>query len=1285
MTAELKQNILTLKINNQPVDALVDTGAAISCISQKELTRVCKNISLTPAKIPCILDVNGGQQKPLGCVSLGLLINRLEVVQTFHVFETLHCKVILGMDFLEEKQAKIDIVNRTLSLYDGMTETALKQPGNNQMALARTVARVSIPAQSECDVPVTNKKISNGTVLVEPVSHLMGTCSVFGARSVDTIAKQRTTVRILNPTNRTITLRPGKVLATIQPLSAADIEKDDQHIKTEANGNISGETVNTCDSGGDRGDEQYIRLAEELDFNFESSDLTPAEKQTFLAFLGRNRDVFAKDLSELGCTDLYQHKIETGDAPAVRQRFYRTNPKQKAEIDRQVEEMLEHDIIQPSSSDWHSPVVLVRKPSGESRFCVDYRGVNRVSRLEVFPLPRLDDMLDSIGESSASYFSVCDMSAGFWQIPLCPSTAHKSAFIIHNGIYEFKRMPFGLANNAMSFQMVMTQVLRGLAWKIAMCYIDDILVFSKNLTDHLAHLQAVFDRLRSANLKLKPSKCRFATREVKYLGNIVTKSGVKVDPAKTKAMTDFPRPKNQHDLRSYLGLCNYYKRYVKGYSTIASPLYHLLKQDVDFTWTDQCEESFQNLKIALTSAPVLAYPDMNKQFILSCDASGTAISYILGQKDSQNREHPIAYGGRALTVSEKKFSISERECLALVEGVRHYRHFLEHQKFVIITDHAALKWLQDLKHSSGRLSRWSMLLQGFQYDVQYKPGIKHQNADALSRRNYPECDTENAENWDLSSLFTTEVSQPAIVTLEYAGQQQVYTTPGEPVPIYSTDKQAADQDQLTTLISDRLQELKDLQSDCPDLTPIKKYLDLGELPADQQRAIRIVAESEQYIVDNGILYHLWDQRARKIPKPLRMKRQLAVPTTLRLEILENCHDSVTGGAHQGFDRTYTTVSSSYYWPRMYTQIKDYVKSCTQCQQAKRPVQPTKAPLHPLPSVATFERWHIDILGPLTKTSDNYQYILLCVDSFSRFVEAFPLKTQEATEVADILYKDIICRYGAMTSLVSDRGTNFMSKVVSELCKVMDIKRLHTSPYHPQTNSTCERFNRTLAQSIRTYIDKEQQNWVQVLPGILMAYRKTESTHSTGYSPFELVFGQTMRAPVDVMFNPQSVQGRTSESASSYFNKLQHQLKVYNEVAKDNVKRSQEHYKEHYDRKAVEPNFNLGQRVWLHNSKIPVGKSAKLHIKWTGPYYICDIGPNHTYMLRHGETHKTIKTLIHANRLKLHCDPDIRDENLIHTKANLRENQTDGVTNPTHTVKDPGPQSDGVTNPTHTVR
>lgn len=359
-------------------------------------------------------------------------------------------------------------------------------------------------------------------------------------------------------------------------------------------------------------------------------------------------------------------------------------------------------------------------------------------------------------------------------------TAHKSAFVTPGGVYQWrKKMPFGLVNSPASFQQLLTKVLAGLTYKMALVYVDDILVFSSSFESHIRDLQQVFDRLITAGLTLKPSKCKFARKQVSYLGHTLSKNGVQVDISKTDAVRSFPIPKTQRQARSFLGLCNYYRKFVHGYSHICAPLNRLLRNDVKFKWDTACNEAFQKLKDALTSPPVLIYPDLNKAFILTTDASNTAIGYILGQRDSRNREHVIAYGGRSLNDAERKLGIPELECLAVLEGIKHFHVYLANNRFQVYTDHRALTWLSNIKQATGRLARWSVLLQGYNFEICYRKGEKNKNADSLSRRDYPaELDNDKEPEDDIPSIDVNEVSvidkvTPLEVTFLYADSPPV--------------------------------------------------------------------------------------------------------------------------------------------------------------------------------------------------------------------------------------------------------------------------------------------------------------------------------------------------------------------------------------------------------------------------------------------------------------------------------------------------------------------------------
>ena len=347
-------------------------------------------------------------------------------------------------------------------------------------------------------------------------------------------------------------------------------------------------------------------------------------------------------------------------------------------------------------------------------------------------MPTLQDVFDAIGEAQPKYFSTLDLASGFWQLELDADTKKKTAFVTPHGKWEYNRMPFGLSNAPAAFQMTMNSVLQGLTWDSVLVYIDDLVTYSKSWALHLQHLRNVFDRLRQANLRLKPSKCQFAAKRILYLGHYISKEGIEVNEEKIEAVKSYPSPTNVKQLRSFLGLANFYRRFVPGYAQIATPLNKLLKKDARYEWKEACEEAFQKLKKALTSAPLLGHPNLAKEFILRTDASADAIGYVLRQEDDNNDERPMSFGGRATRDAEKRWPITELEGLAVLEAVRANHYFLASTKFHIYTDHQALKTLFTDKDKSKKLIRWSLELQRYRYEIHFIAGKKNQAADASS-------------------------------------------------------------------------------------------------------------------------------------------------------------------------------------------------------------------------------------------------------------------------------------------------------------------------------------------------------------------------------------------------------------------------------------------------------------------------------------------------------------------------------------------------------------------------
>ena len=708
------KNTVAVSIYGYSVNALVDSGASISCASSDLIPKLgIKPDQLMPSNVRDAVAVGDERHASIGALSLPISFDGPVISHQFHVFQSFHHPLILGLDFVNKHNGIFNAENNTLYLKDPVENAAFSIDTNT--GFARVYNNTTIPPHSVASVRVFISNLGkHENILLEPCSQLPQR-GLAGAKCLVDNTK-RTFMQILNPTNKHV-----KLNATT-PIASASI--------------VNSKTIYSLDSPtSTQNTDTHVK--DPVLFDLQQSSLSDSEKDLLASFLAKHRAVFATDLHELGEAKTLPHHIDTGDARPIRQRFYRQSPHVNAEMNRQMEEMLSSGIIEESDSLLQSPVVMVKKKNGQLRFAVDYRKLNAVTKQFTFPLPRLEDVFDTIGTSQAKLFSTLDLASGFWQIPMDKDTKHKSAFVTPTGVYQWKRMPFGLVNAPASFQALMTQVLRGLNWKTCLVYVDDILVFSNSFKEHLQHLEQIFCRLTSAGLTLKPSKCSFALSSVKYLGHVLTKDGIQVDVSKTDAVRSFPVPRNQKELRSFLGLCNYYRKFVKGYSKITNPLTSLLCKDVAYKWTEECQSAFDKLKTALTTSPVLAYPDHSKPFTLTTDASGSAIGYILGQADSNGKERVIAYGGRSLNKHERKYPVSEKEGLAIVEGIKTYHVYLASQPFKIFTDHAALKWLNNVKQSTGRLARWAVLLQGYQYEINYKPGKKNEVADALSRRPYP--------------------------------------------------------------------------------------------------------------------------------------------------------------------------------------------------------------------------------------------------------------------------------------------------------------------------------------------------------------------------------------------------------------------------------------------------------------------------------------------------------------------------------------------------------------------
>ena len=1223
-TPKLNKNKMNIRFGKHSVQCLVDSGATISAVSKHLLSRVAPEANVTPASLSNIVGVCGEIHKVLGQVELEFECEGLFFKQLFYVFEHLHVSILVGLDFMTANNVTMTFGEVQISVPSDQATSvsSVKVPvtpvTSDQTSFAYTTKEVIIPPQSEAIVPIRISGFAdNSVVLIEQKLNLSD-ISLVGGKNFCTVENSKGVYRLMNPTNLPVFLKSNQRLAKVSLVDNTSVF--DMKEPNEAYVFSMGETSQKTDH------EQMIK---DLGINLDDTQLSEDQKSRLYQFLGNNRDIFAKDISELGVTNLHTHTIHTGNAPPVSSAPYRQTPKMRTELERQLEDMKRHGIIEESNSVWHSPVVMVKKPNNEWRFCVDYRKLNAVTELMAFPIPHMTEVFDTLAESKAEIFSTLDLRSGFWQVPLDSTSKAKSAFITHQGIFEFNRLSFGMVNAPMSFQALMTKVLKNLNFKVALVYIDDLIIFSRDFDQHLHHLSLVFNNLRAANLKLNPSKCKLATESVKYLGHIVSKQGLKVNPENIDKIKNCQRPINVKQVRSALGMMGYYRKFILGYAKIAQPLNDILKKETKFEWTEKCDRAFNELKERLTKAPILRFPQFDKEFTLSVDSSDYSIGFMLSQ-EHEGKQHPICFGGRALRENELKWHITDKEGLALVEGIQHYKHYLANSKFTVFTDNVSVKYLQKLKDSQGRLGRWGILLQGYNFEIKHKSGSQNCTADFLSRQRYS--DSSPTESNDLADhVFSLNSGEYTQTTLIYPGEYdaEIMIAAAEP----GQDKFDADRDLFIGLSV--------YQQDCPDFKHIYQYLAHHQVPENPQLARTVVAESYNYEVEDGVLMHFYSKRGKNVPLEERLVKQTAIPQCLRDELLKSYHDCIAGGGHQGFERTYSSLRNKYYWPSMYEDIRQYVRTCEVCQQSKRAFNAKPPPLQPQAVDDVFGRWQMDILSGLPTTKDKYKHILVMVDSYSKWVELFPLRTQEATEVATVIFREVISRYGAMRSILSDRGQNFMSRLVQALAEMFDIKRYYTSPYHPMTNGLTESKNTYILQALRAYCKGQQDDWPELLPGFMMAYRSTPCTQSTQFSPFFMLYGREMRLPIDTVLQPKD---HLPQDHKVHLSRILQNLEVCRKIAGENIKDAQDKYKYQYDKRSKVPEYRPAQRVWLYCTKVPVGKAPKLHRKWVGPYYITMMGPNHTYRLRNVRTNLEVKSLVNALRLKPYYDPEDRPTN-----------------------------------------
>ena len=775
-------------------------------------------------------------------------------------------------------------------------------------------------------------------------------------------------------------------------------------------------------------------------FSLEDSSTHIPEK--IQKILDSFRDVFPQDLPA-GLPPARKHDFQISlipDATPQKRGLYRLSEKEQNELRAQISELLRKGFIQPSSSPWGAPILFVSKKDGSFRMCVDYRALNKLTVKNSYPLPRIDDIFDQL--RNAKFFSKIDLRSGYHQIRLSNDAIPLTAFRTKYGLFEFTVLPFGLTNAPATFMSLMNDVFHEYLDVFVLVYLDDILVYSKTLREHASHLEKVFELLRKNHLYAKFSKCVFAQDSVEYLGHNVTSAGIAMEADKVKSIAEWPTPRSKKDVQSFLGLVNYYRRFIKNVGEVSQPL-TVLTGNEPFQWGSKQDNSFKVLKKLVSSAPVLRTFDPELPIFVSTDSSGVAIGAVLEQAEGGERR-PVAYFSRILNIHEKRYPIREKELLSIVNSISHWRAYLFGQNFTVMNDHESLKYLDTQDKLSDRQVRWLETLNQYPFRFVVVRGKQNTVPDALSRQGQETPDTKKTDHLLLQKVIdqTKPLELSSLSTIEFPKS-------------------------------------------------LKNKLRL-EYRKDPEFATLVEEPKEPFEVRDGLLYY-----SGKLCIPRG---------DVRSELLKDFHETPSKGhmglekTLPGISSQYFWKSLRRDLQHFIKTCPDCQMNKASTQKPLGLIIPLEPPTRRWSAIT------MDFITDLPITKKNHDSLFVVVDRLTKMIRVIPIeKNRTAESVASKFYQEVYRHHGLPSEIISDRDSIFMSKFWTALFKRVGVQLKPSSSYHPETDGQTERMNRKLEEMLRCYVDQNQSNWDEFLIDVEVAYNSSPHATTT-YSPFYLNYG-----------------------------------------------------------------------------------------------------------------------------------------------------------------------------------
>jgi RNase H-like domain found in reverse transcriptase/Reverse transcriptase (RNA-dependent DNA polymerase)/Integrase zinc binding domain len=965
----------------------------------------------------------------------------------------------------------------------------------------------------------------------------------------------RIPVIICNILYEEITLQKGTTLAYVETIC----QNENQNLFIDNYCSIN--TINSVDR-----DQNFIK-------RFKLDHLDISNKELLETMLYEYEDIFVSAINpKLGLCTYYRHRIDTTTETPVAKAPYRVPYYQRELMAEKVNELLQQGAIVKSDSPWCFPCILVKKRSLDgtpsTRLVYDARSLNSITIPDKYPLPNIKDSLSLLHDTGV--YTLLDLQSAFNQMEIVPEHRCKAAFSVLGEKYESNRLLFGLINAPSSFQRLANMVFSGLKDKIMLIYLDDAIIFSKTISENFERLRCVFDAIRKSGLKLRCEKGDFIKQEISYLGFTLNRFGIFPDERNTIRLKTWERPTTVKQIRQLVGFINYYRSHLRNFSEHVAPLVELTKKKVQFRWSKPQQDAFEFFIKALTSEPILKFPNFNLQFILETDGSRISIGSILSQRNlNDDKIYPVGYYSSMNNKSQRKYSATDLEVLSIVKSIKYFRIYLYATPipFIIFTDHKPLlSWMRMKDTTSCRAARYSLLMSDYNFEIKYRKGTQHQNADFISRQNI----------------------NPIASISNLVHEQNI---PYEPVLERS--------------------HIKSEQRADPKLVPIIETL------------LKNPNSDDQFSLDEeGILY--------KVRIGLERQDKLVVPEHFIPKIIKSYHEPVFC-SHPGFERTYGIIKSRFYWFTMYKDVKAFCQSCVKCALYKAPRNLMRAPLGTFPETTyVFQRVHFDFLGPINpKSSLGNRYILVFQDFLSKYLICVPTKNMTSDTVAQVFVTHLILKHGSVSQLISDRAPNFLSAFMQEIYKLLGVKKLQTVAWNPQANGLAERNMSTIKTMLRINIGKFPKQWDTYVNFICFAYNSAPHA-TTKETPYFLLTGRDVIFPWDTLIEP--IKTNTEFNNQETYNiavRLQEAItRVKLLIAKSEIKQ-----KVRFNLKSKPAKFKVTDKVYLRVPPSLVGISPGLQVKYKGPYRITHKTGDKTFQITeiYGAQQSQYVT---SNRLKI---------------------------------------------------